>query len=70
MKASLILLSLTVITPAAIAIGVSTAAANSIVTAVGLGSIALHDYGTKVSYAKTTTPVVARKTRERLPLAA
>ncbi len=70
MKASLILLSLTVITPAAIAIGLSTAAAISIVTAVGLSSIAVHDYGAKISYAATASPVAARKTKERLPLAA
>lgn len=70
MKASLILLSLTVLTPAAIAIGLSTAAAISVVTAVGLGSIALHDYGTKVSYATATAKVGASKSAERLPLAA
>jgi hypothetical protein len=70
MKTSLILLSITVITPAAIAIGLSTAAAISIVTAVGLGAVAIHDYASPISYTNQTRKVTVAKNKERLPFAA
>lgn len=71
MKTSLILIIAAIVTPAALAIGLSAAAAVSIVTAIGISSIALIDYGEKTPYATKSNRVsaIAQKI-ERLPLAA
>lgn len=71
MKTSVILIITATVTPAAIALGLSTAAAISIVTAIGLSSIAFSDYGRKVSYVTTVERVKATALKaERLPFAA
>ena len=71
MKTSLILIIAAIATPAAIAIGLSAAAAVSIVTAIGISSIAFSDYGERTSYVTEAAHVsIASKKAERLPLAA
>ena len=71
MKTSIILIIAATVTPAAIAIGLSAAAAASIVTAVGLASIALSDYGEKATYVTDSNRVAVKAAQaERLPLAA
>jgi|GEM_PF-1707244 len=71
MKTSIILIIAAAITPAAIAFGLSAAAALSIVTAIGLSSIALSDYSEKSSCVTAGNPAVTRANKsERLPLAA
>lgn len=71
MKTSIILIIATVITPAAIAVGLSAAAAVSIVTAIGLSSIALSDYSETKSYVTADSRVIASTQKaERLPFAA
>jgi|AntAceMinimDraft_5_1070358.scaffolds.fasta_scaffold47260_1 hypothetical protein len=71
MKTSIILIIAAAITPAAIALGLSAAAALSIVTTIGLSSIALSDYSEKSCYVAANNPAVTRaKKAERLPLAA
>lgn len=71
MKTSIILIIAAAITPTAIAVGLSAAAAISIVTAIGLSSIILSDYSEKASYLTANERVLATAQKtERLPFAA